>query len=79
MRHLQEIVGCPLYVLADLMAMGGTPGKRPQNEHVQRTWKQTRSLLFLLLMVDRLPQLTEADSRQSTMDCQVSTPANELA
>src|SRR5262249_9140214 len=47
MLHLQEIVRCPLYVLADLMAMGWTPNQRSQNEHLQRAQEQTRALLFL--------------------------------
>jgi hypothetical protein len=35
--HLQKIVGCPLDVLSNLMAMRWTVEQRTQNEHVERT------------------------------------------
>jgi hypothetical protein len=52
MLHLQEIVGGPLDMLADLVAMRGAIQKGPQDEHVQRALEKSVSFFH-----GRLPTL----------------------
>ena len=47
MLHLEEIIGGPLYVLADVMAMRRAIEKGAQDEHVQRALKQICARLYL--------------------------------
>ena len=48
MLHLQEIIGGPLDVLTDLMAVCRAIEKCAQDEHVQRALEQICALLCLL-------------------------------
>jgi hypothetical protein len=47
MLHLQEIVCCPLDVLADLVAVSRTIEECPQNQHVKGALQNGRALLCL--------------------------------
>ena len=57
MLHLQEVVGGPLNVLADLVAVSRAIKKGSQDEHVQRALKKARARLCLF-----------GHGRQSTLD-----------
>src|SRR6185312_5436587 len=69
--HLQKIVRGSLDMLPNLVAVGGAMQQRPQDEHVQRSLKQLRPLLFLLSGHGRRSTLECTDGRHSTTDCQV--------
>src|SRR6202041_2797764 len=68
--HLQKIVGGPLNVLADLMAMSRSIEKRSQDEHVKSALEKARALLLCLLRHKRQSTLNLADGRCSTIACQ---------
>jgi hypothetical protein len=68
MLHLQKVVGGPLNVLADVVAVCRTIKKRSQDEHVQRALQEIgalrclsghgrRSTLTQMLMVDNRPSV----------------------
>ena len=59
MLQLQEIIGGPLNVFANLMAMCRPIKKRPQHEHIQRALQQIRALRCLLFAHGRRSTLTE--------------------
>src|SRR5882672_5843517 len=46
--HLQEFIRSPLNVLPDLVTMGRSIEKRPQDEHVERSLEEPDSLLRFL-------------------------------
>jgi hypothetical protein len=48
MLHLQEFIRGPLNVLADLVTVGRSVEKRPQDEHVKRSLEESDALLWLL-------------------------------
>ena len=74
MLHLQELIRSPLNVLPDLVTVGGSIKKRPQDEHVKRSLEEPDALLRLLrhrrhstlnlaMMVDtRLSMVRDEDS-----------------
>src|ERR1700734_1988998 len=48
MLHLQELIRSSLNVLPDLVTVGGSIKKRPQDEHVERSLEQPDALRRLL-------------------------------
>jgi hypothetical protein len=69
--HLQEVVGGPLNVLADLVTMSWPVKKRSQDEHVERALEKTRAPLLCLFRHRRQSTLNlGGDGRRSTIACQ---------